>query len=227
MTRQQPPCSRLLLALTLSCVPWLTGCDSEEQVVQFQVRTVQWAAPSATASDVRVVLEEQRLNNGVLNAFYTEIEEATTDESGLVELQTVRSNVLSIRIRAEKEGCFTEIVELNPESLTSGDTPNDVEVVVMPQCFVQAEIDNTASPCPGSSATYKWTPRNLDGAVSEVRWTCDTDWQGIDDGEVIYEGCLISGGTWLLHRRYWACADSTLIDSVWCPEGGTVELVLD
>ena len=74
-----------------------------------------------TASDVRVVLEEQRLNNGVLNAFYTEIEEATTDESGLVELQTVRSNVLSIRIRAEKEGCFTEIVELNPETLTSGE----------------------------------------------------------------------------------------------------------
>ena len=70
--------------------------------------------PSTPVAGVRVVLEEQRLNNGVLNAFYTEIEEANTDASGVVELETVRSNVLSIRIRAEKEGCFTEIVELNP-----------------------------------------------------------------------------------------------------------------
>ena len=49
----------------------------------------------------------------------------------------------------------------------------------------------------------------------------------LEDGEVKYENCVISGGTWLLHRRYWACADSTVIDSVWCPAGGTVELVLD
>ena len=204
----------------------LMGCDPEEQVVRFQVQTLEWANPSAAASGVRVVLEEQRLNNGVLNAFFTEIEEATTDGSGLVELQTVRSNVLSIRIRAEKEGCFTEIVALNPETLTT-ETPNAVDVLVMPQCFIEATIDNTNSPCPGSNTNYKWTPRNAVGAASDVRWTCETGWQGVAYGEVRYENCAISGGTWLLHRRNWACADSTLIDSVWCPAGGTVELVLD
>ena len=207
-------------------VAWLSGCDAEEQVIRFQVQTSEWANPSTPVAGVRVVLEEQRLNNGVLNAFYTEIEEANTDASGVVELETVRSNVLSIRIRAEKEGCFTEIVELNPETLTTA-APNPVEVVVMPQCFIQAELDNTNSPCPGTSTNYKWTPRNAAGAASDVRWTCDTEWQGLEDGEVKYENCVISGGTWLLHRRFWACADSTFIDSVWCPAGGTVELVLD
>ena len=207
-------------------VAWLSGCDAEEQVIRFQVQTSEWANPSTPVAGVRVVLEEQRLNNGVLNAFYTEIEEANTDASGVVELETVRSNVLSIRIRAEKEGCFTEIVELNPETLTTA-APNPVEVVVMPQCFIQAELDNTNSPCPGTNTNYKWTPRNATGPASDVRWTCDTEWQGLEDGEVKYENCVISGGTWLLHRRFWACADSTFIDSVWCPAGGTVELVLD
>ena len=204
----------------------LSGCDTEEQVVRFQIQTSAWATPTTPVAGVRVLLEEQRLNNGVLNAFYTEIEEANTDASGLVELETVRSNVLSIRIRAEKEGCFTEIVELNPETLTTT-TPNPVEVVIMPQCFIQAELDNTNSPCPGTNTNYRWTPRDVTGAASDVRWTCDTGWQGLEDGEVKYENCAISGGTWLLHRRFWACADSTMIDSVWCPPGGTVELVLD
>ena len=103
--------SSLTLFAGLACLAFLAGCDSEEQVVRFQVQTMAWADPSAPVAEVRVVLEEQRLNNGVVNAFYTEIEEVTTDESGAVELETVRSNVLSIRIRAEKEGCFTEIVE--------------------------------------------------------------------------------------------------------------------
>ena len=207
-------------------VAWLSGCDTEEQVIRFQIQTSEWATPSAPVAGVRVVLVEQRLNNGVVSAFYTEIEEANTDASGMVELETVRSNVLSIRVRAEKEGCFTEIVELNPETLSTA-TPNAVEVVIMPQCFVQAELDNTNSPCPGTNTNYKWTPRDVTGAASDVRWTCDTDWQTLEDGEVNYENCAISGGTWLLHRRFWACADSTFIDSVWCPAGGTVGLVLD
>ena len=205
---------------------WLSGCDTEEQVVRFQVQTLEWANPSSPVAGVRVVLEEQRLNNGVVNAFYTEIEAATTDGGGLVELETVRSNVLSIRVRAEKEGCFTELVELNPETLTTA-TPNAVDMVIMPQCIVQAELDNTNSPCPGTNTNYKWTPRNVTGAASDVRWTCGTDWQGLEDGEVRYESCVISGGTWLLHRRFWACADSTSIDSVWCPAGETIQLVLD
>ena len=216
----------IVLIVGLVVAAWLSGCDTEEQVIRFQIQTSEWATPSAPVAGVRVVLEEQRLNNGVVSAFYTEIEEANTDASGMVELETVRSNVLSIRVRAEKEGCFTEIVELNPETLSTA-TSNAVEVVIMPQCFVQAELDNTNSPCPGANTNYKWTPRDVTGAASDVRWTCDTDWQALEDGEVKYENCAISGGTWLLHRRFWACADSTFIDSVWCPAGGTVELVLD
>ena len=57
---------------------WLSGCDTEEQVIRFQVQTSEWANPSTPVAGVWVVLEEQRLNNGVLNAFYTEIEEANT-----------------------------------------------------------------------------------------------------------------------------------------------------
>ena len=220
------PCQSIALLSGLWFAAWMSGCNTEEQVIRFQVQTSEWATPSTPVAGVRVVLEEQRLNNGVLSAFYTEIEEANTDASGTVELETVRSNVLSIRIRAEKEGCFTEIVELNPETLTTA-VPNPVEVVVMPQCYVQAELDNTNSPCPGTNTNYKWTPRNVTGAASDVRWTCDTGWQALEDGEVKYENCAITGGTWLLYRRFWACADSTLIDSVWCPAGGTVELVLD
>ena len=171
----------MFLIFGLVLAAWLSGCDTEGQVVRFQIQTLEWATPSTPVAGVRVVLEEQRLNNGVVNAFYTELEEANTDASGMVELETVRSNVLSIRVRAEKEGCFTEIVELNPETLSTA-TPNAVEVVIMPQCFVQAELDNTNSPCPGTNTNYKWTPRDVTGAASDVRWTCDTDWQDLKMG---------------------------------------------
>ena len=46
-----------------------------------------------------MTLEEQRLENGVLNGFYTEVDQAVTGADGVVELTTVRSNVLSIRLR--------------------------------------------------------------------------------------------------------------------------------
>ena len=110
--------------------------------------------------------------------------------------------------------------------MTDG-TPNVVDVSVMPQCLVNATIDNTSSPCPNYNMNFKWTPREVEGAASEVRFTCGTDWQtvGYDDTENAV--CYITGGTWLLHRRFWGCVDSTNLDSVWCAPGGVVMLDLD
>ena len=54
------------------------------------------------AEGVKIILEEQRLTNGVVNAFYTAVDERLTDASGMVELNTERTNVLAMRVRAEK-----------------------------------------------------------------------------------------------------------------------------
>lgn len=190
---------------------------------------MEWADPTAPATQVQVTLEEQRLENGVLNGFYTEVDQAVTGADGVVELETVRSNVLSIRLRVDRDGCFEELVLFNPEDLSSGETVNQQEVAVMSQTRVDASLSNTLPECTNSNMIYRWIPRDVEGAASEVRWSCGTDWVAVEGGVTDHSTCFITGDTWLLHHRYWACAglDSTAIDSVWCPAGGVVNLTLN
>ena len=204
------------------------SCRPEDSSIRFRVACVEWADPSAPASQVEVTLEEQRLENGVLNGFYTEVDQAVTGADGVVELATVRSNVLSIRLRVAREGCFEELVPFNPEDLTSGETLNHEEVAVMPQTRVDASLSNSLPECTNSNMIYRWIPRDVEGAASEVRWSCGTDWVAVEGGGTDQSTCFITGDTWLLHHRYWACAglDSTAIDSVWCPAGEVVSLNL-
>ena len=140
----------------------------------------------------------------------------------------MRSNVLSIRLRVAREGCFEELVPFNPEHLTSGETLNHEEVAVMPQTRVEASLSNSLPECTNSNMIYRWIPRDVEGAASEVRWSCGTDWVAVEGGGTDQSTCFITGDTWLLHHRYWACAglDSTAIDSVWCPAGEVVSLNL-
>lgn len=209
----------------LVCIAW--GCKPEPQSFTFHVTTTQWAVPNEPEVGATVILEEQRLQNGVLNAFFTEVERATTPASGNVTLSTLRSNVLSIRIRVEQQGCFDEVVEFNPESLTTGETANVVDVAVMPECQVTAQLTHDGTPCPSGDVIYRWIPRDVLGAQSETKWTCETGWQNLSPGQSSTEYCWISGGTWLLHQRYWSCVDSTHLDSVWCPAGEAITLTLD
>ena len=113
----------------------LFGCEPEGQDIAFEVNVTQWANPDLPEVGATVVLEEQRLTNGVLSSFFTEIERATSPESGVVQLQTVRSNVLALRIRVEQTDCFDEIVDLNPEDVMTDGTPNVVDVSVMPSAL--------------------------------------------------------------------------------------------
>ena len=215
-----------MLFLLLAGSTW--SCRPEDSSTRFRVACVEWADPSAPASQVQVTLEEQRLENGVLNGFYTEVDQAVTGADGVVELATVRSNVLSIRLRVAREGCFEELVPFNPEDLTSGETLNHHEVAVMPQTRVDASLSNSLPECTNSNMIYRWIPRDVQGAASEVRWSCGTDWVAVEGGGTDLSTCFITGDTWLLHHRYWACAglDSTAIDSVWCPAGEVVSLNL-
>ena len=215
-----------MLFLLLAGSTW--SCRPEDSSIRFRVACVEWADPSAPASQVQVTLEEQRLENGVLNGFYTEVDQAVTGADGVVELATVRSNVLSIRLRVAREGCFEELVPFNPEDLTSGETLNHHEVAVMPQTRVDASLSNSLPECTNSNMIYRWIPRDVEGAASEVRWSCGMDWVAVEGGGTDQSTCFITGDTWLLHHRYWACAglDSTAIDSVWCPAGEVVSLNL-
>ena len=215
-----------VLFLLLAGSAW--SCRPEDSSIRFRVACVEWADPSAPATQVEVTLEEQRLENGVLNGFYTEVDQAVTGADGVVELATVRSNVLSIRLRVAREGCFEELVPFNPEDLTSGETLNHEEVAVMPQTRVEASLSNSLPECTNSNMIYRWIPRDVEGAASEVRWSCGTDWVAVEGGGTDQSTCFITGDTWLLHHRYWACAglDSTAIDSVWCPAGEVVSLNL-
>ena len=211
----------LLASSTWSCRP-------EDSSIRFSVTCVEWVDPSAPANQVQVTLEEQRLENGVLNGFYTEVDQAVTGADGAVELTTVRSNVLSIRLRVAREGCFEELVQFNPEDLSSGETLNHHEVAVMAQSRVDASMSNTLPECTTSNMIYRWIPRDVEGAASEVRWSCGTDWVAVEGGDTDQSTCFITGDTWLLHHRYWGCTglDSTAIDSVWCPAGEVVSLDL-
>ena len=224
-----PPCSLHSLAVLFALLTGSTwSCRPEDSSIRFRVACVEWADPSAPASQVQVTLEEQRLENGVLNGFYTEVDQAVTGADGVVDLATERSNVLSIRLRVAREGCFEELVPFNPEDLTSGEALNHQEVAVMPQTRVEASLSNSLPECTNSNMIYRWIPRDVEGAASEVRWSCGTDWVAVEGGGTDQSTCFITGDTWLLHHRYWACAglDSTDIDSVWCPAGEVVSLNL-
>ena len=69
--------------------------------------------------------------------------------------------------------------------------------------------------------------RDVQETASQVV-ECGTDWVAVEGGGTDQSTCFITGDTWLLHHRYWACAglDSTAIDSVWCPAGEVVSLNL-
>ena len=47
----------------------LFGCEPEGQDIAFEVNVTQWANPDFPEVGATVVLEEQRLTNGVLNSF--------------------------------------------------------------------------------------------------------------------------------------------------------------
>lgn len=225
---KHPQTCQICNLLLLGCLLVVFGsCRPESLDIVVEVHVVQWADPSLPEVGATVILEEQRLTNGVINSFFTEIDRSVTPASGVVELQTVRSNVLSLRIRVEQPDCFDEIVELNPEELLTDGTPNAIDVAVMPQCAIHADIHNETSPCPNFDVIYRWTPRNVYGAASDVKFTCETEWQAVSFGETENVVCYITGGTWLLHRRFWSCADSTNLDSIWCPVGEVVNLTLD
>lgn len=212
-------CLGAALLLCASCTP-------DPQEITFDVAVVQWASPETPSTGTEVYLEEQRLQNGVLNSFFTEVDHATTDAAGHVQLETVRSNVLSVRVRVEREACFDEVVSFNPEDLIT-DTPNEVTVAVMPQAQVTASVDNLDPECAWDNLLYRWIPREISGAASDVRWTCETEWQAVSPGDVDHVTCYITGDTWLLHQRFWSCLDSTHLDSVWCPMGESIQLSLD
>lgn len=219
--------SYLLLGWALMSI---SSCTTEDQEILLEVSALAWADDSPEVG-ATVVLEEQRLSNGVLNGFYTAVDEGPTDANGNITLRTVRSNVLSIRVRLMQDQCFEELVELNPEDLLSNGTPNALDIEVMPKATVEATLVNQLPECLGTNNNmiYRWIPREVNGAASDVRWTCGTDWQALGAGETTEDLCFITGNTWLLHHRQWTCpgVDSTVIDSVWCPKGGLVELMLD
>ena len=114
MTRPRPFACLAFLALLL--VGTASSCRPEDSTIRFRVACVEWADPNAPAAQVRVTLEEQRLENGVLNGFYTEVDQAVTGTDGVVELETVRSNVLSIRLRVDREGASKNSCRSTPRT---------------------------------------------------------------------------------------------------------------
>jgi len=218
------------LASALSVLAWagMVGCrERGDQEVWLRVHVHDWATPEVAVPNVQVTLEEQRLVNGVLNAFFTEVDAATTDANGTVELATVRSNILALRVVVASEGCFNEVIELNPEEVASNGVWNEVNAFLMPKCVVQATVAHTGS-CTTQPLLYRWIPREVEGSASELRWTCNTTWNAVPAQAVDETTCLLTGDTYLLHQRVWNCggSDSTVVDSVWCPKGGLVALDL-
>ena len=122
----------------------LFGCEPEGQDIAFEVNVTQWANPDLPEVGATVVLEEQRLTNGVLNSFFTEIERATTSEGGVVELQTVRSNVLALRIRVEQADCFDEIVDLGHAPVPC-QRHRRQHLLALPQLQHELQVDATRS----------------------------------------------------------------------------------
>lgn len=208
----------------------LLGCQSEfDNVWRLNIRTVQWDDASLPVSDVQVILEEQRLTNGVLNAFYTEVDEGVSDVNGKLILATERGNVLSIRLHVMKDGCFDEFVLFNPETLVTGEDGNDVDVAIMPACEVEATVSHVNNPCLDDNMIYRWIPRNPLNNGEDARWDCGKEWKAVAPGSSANESCRIVGDAWLAYQLVWSCggADSTVLDSAWCPAGGSLVLDLD
>lgn len=208
----------------------LAACRPENQNEWlFQIETASWLDENAPVAGVEVVLEEQRLNNGVLNAFYTEVDEGVTDNNGQLTLSTSRGNVLSIRLHLTKEGCFEEFVLFNPETLTTGSDGNVAKVGIMPACEVNATIHHANNPCMEDNLIHRWIPRDLPGTEENVRWSCGTDWQALEPGASTNQLCTITGDTWLAYQLIWTCqgADSVRLDSTWCPAGESLLLALE
>ena len=225
MSRFSP---HLLLGWALAAMLVLgwTGCDPESQDIVVEVHAIQWAQPDVPEEGATVVLEEQRLTNGVLNSFFTEIERQTTDATGVVTLDHHAKQCVG-----HSGACGTGRV-FRRNRRTQSRRPVD-------RRHPQRRGRGGHAAVPGDrrhrqrqltlswiDVIYKWTPREVAGAASDVRWTCDTDWQAVGYGETENATCYVTGDTWLLHRRFGRVQTAPL-DSVFCPKGGVVDLTLD
>ena len=124
----------------------LSSCDREPQEIALAVSVVQWAQPDMPAEGVKVILEEQRLTNGIVNAFYTA---GRTAHRRLGEQHT---NVLAMRVRRKKKA--DEILDISPSSLVTTDAQS-VQFGHHAPLLDQAEIDNANSPCPTTPMLYR------------------------------------------------------------------------
>jgi 5-hydroxyisourate hydrolase-like protein (transthyretin family) len=90
----------------------------KEKNPQFELSGhVEDAFLGSSLNDVKVTLFKQEVSNGVVNAFYVEETIGYSDANGLFQLNWPNQQVLSYKIKLEKENYYSREIVINPDEL--------------------------------------------------------------------------------------------------------------
>jgi hypothetical protein len=193
----------------------LSGCCRENCANTYIIQgTVSRALDGTPSVGFAVELEEQVLENGVLNGFFTTAATTTTDASGYYYMEFQRKNALAYRLNVEYDGWFPIEVDVHPENFTP-DVPHDVDLVTTPIAELEIHVINA----PPSVDTDKMRVRLLKSFTEFSN--CHTEWV-VMNGEVVDTtwGCVLPGNTWMPYLSIDQSEDDEIVntDSVFCVE---------
>jgi len=92
---------------------------------------------------VHVSLLKQEVANGVVNAFYQEETSGISNSSGEFKLSWPNQQVLSYKIRLEKENFYTKEIEINPDELQLN-VLNEVSYDLFAKSWLNLSIQSTS-----------------------------------------------------------------------------------
>lgn len=174
-------------------------------------------------SGVSILLSEQVVEDGALNASFQTADETDTDGSGNYELVFQRRNALLYRLDYAKDGYFNRRIEINPDDLNPGETITR-SFGMIPEAFFEVQLLNSSPVSPDDEIRF----RNLDGNFNCA--CCTTDWI-VQEGQTVDTTftCRLHGD-FMMHFTYEITKvgfDTTIVDSVFCPAFQTTAVTIE
>lgn len=175
-------------------------------------------------TDVQVSLSEQTIQNGAYNTNFYPIDTVFSDANGQYQIEFSKNNALAYKMKLEKEGFYTEIIDFDSDDLTTAET-NIMDQDMYTKSMVLFHILNSGD----SDASDNLTLYKKSGKTG-CENCCPNEPTEYDGANVNIEYfCAANGGAFMAYEYTTSTAFgfNYIKDSVFCPVNDTVEVLLE
>jgi hypothetical protein len=167
--------------------------------------TVKDALTGNGLEAVQVKLLKQEVSNGVVNAFYMEETSGVSNASGEFRLNWPNQQVLSYKLRLEKDHYYAKEIVLNPDELQLND-PNSFSYVMYANSWLNMEL---------FSATFNGSISFSSTGTSEICECESLSPMSFATNELLQLNCGTFGSDYLKYVVYDSFGNVILIDSIY------------